>query len=132
MPLPEWRERLAVRIAAHDLTLAAHRMLGDQDEQIERARVAVLDAAAAAGVGQDELDAFVRQLRSDQCDVVSVIAAASWVAGERARAVGSALPGPAWATVDDIARDRGAPIDVCRPASTTPWRAACCKRAGAA
>jgi len=31
--LPEWRERLAVRIAAHDLALAAHSMLDDQDEQ---------------------------------------------------------------------------------------------------
>jgi len=79
-----------VRIAAHDLALAAHRMLGDQDE----------------------IDAFVRQLRTDQCDVVSVVAAASWVAGERARAFSAALPEPAWATVDEIARDRGAPVNV--------------------
>jgi len=113
--LPDWRERLAVRIAAHDLALAAHRLLGDQDEQIERARLAVvevLDAAAAAGAGQDELDAFVRQLRREQCDVVSVVAAAAWVAGERRRAFGSALPEPAWATVAEIAADRGAPVDV--------------------
>ena len=104
-----------MRIAAHDLALAAHRMLGDQDEQIERARLAVveiLDAAAATGAAQDELDAFVRQLRTDQCDVVSVVAAASWVSGERARAFGSVLPEPAWATVDEIARDRGTPVDV--------------------
>jgi len=103
------------RLTAHDLALAAYRMLGDQDEQIERARLAVvqiLDAAAAAGAGQDELDAFMRQLHTDQCDVVSVIAAASWVAGERRRTFGSALPEPAWATVDEIARDRGAPLDV--------------------
>ena len=116
--LPEWRERVTVRIAAHDLALAAQRMLGDQDEQIERARLAVvevLDAAAAAGAGQDELDAFVRQLRSDQCDIVSVIAAAAWVSGERRRAFGSALPEPAWATVHEIARDRGAPVEIVQP-----------------
>jgi len=115
--LPEWRERLAVRIAAHDLALAAQRRLGDQDEQIERARLAVveiLDTAAAAGTAHYEIDAFVRQLRSDQCDVVSVVAAVSWVAGERGRAFGSALPEPAWATVEEIARDRGAPVEVVR------------------
>jgi len=69
--LPEWRERLAVRIAAHDLALAAHRMLGDQAEQIERTRLAVvevLDGAAAAGTSQDELDAFLLELRNEQCD----------------------------------------------------------------
>ena len=113
--LPEWRERLAVRIAAHDLALAAHRMLGDQGEQIERARLAVvevLDGAAAAGASQDELDTFMRQLRTEQCDVVSVVAAAAWVGTERARAFGKALPAPAWATPDEIARDRGAPGDV--------------------
>ncbi|MEJ7785995.1 MAG: hypothetical protein WKF96_14410 [Solirubrobacteraceae bacterium] len=54
----------------------------------------------------------MRQLRTDQCDVVSVVAAASWVAGERRRRFGSALPQPAWATVDEIAADRGAPLDV--------------------
>ena len=113
--LPEWRERLALRIAAHDLALAAQRMLGDQEAQIERARLAVveiLDDAAAAGAGLDELDTFVRKLRSDQCDVVSVVAAAAWVAGERGRAFGSALPEPAWATVEEIAADRGASRDV--------------------
>ncbi len=92
-------------------------MLGDQDEQIEQARLAVvevLDAAAAAGAGQGDLDAFVLQLRTDQCDVVSVVTAASWVAGERARTFGAALPEPAWATVDEIAGDRGAPVDVVR------------------
>ena len=41
-----------------------------------------------------------------------LIAAAAWVAGERACAFGSALPEPAWATVDEIAADRGAPVDV--------------------
>ena len=84
--LPEWRERLAV--------------------------VEILDTAAAAGTAHYEIDAFVRQLRSDQCDIVSVVAAVSWVAGERGRAFGSALPEPAWATVEEIARDRGAPVEV--------------------
>jgi len=113
--LPEWRERLAVRIAAHDLALAAHRMLGDQAQQIERTRLAVveiLDGAAAADASQDELDAFVRQLRTEQCDLVSVVAAAAWVSGERARAHPVGLPAPAWATIEEIARDRGAPVDV--------------------
>lgn len=113
--LPEWRERLAVRIAAHDIALAAHRMLGDQGEQIERARLAVvevLDGAAAAGASQDELDTFMRQLRTEQCDVVSVVAAAAWLATERARAFGMALPAPAWATPDEIAQDCGAPGEV--------------------
>jgi len=84
-------------------------LLGE-DEQIERARVAVvevLDAAAAAAAAAGDLDAFVRQLRSDPCDVVSVVTAASWVSGECARAFGAALPELAWATVDEIARDRG-------------------------
>lgn len=113
--LPEWRERLTVRIAAHDLVLAAHRVLGDQDEQIERTRLAVvevLDAAGAAGATKDELDAFLLQLRSEQCDLVSVVAAAAWVSGERARAHPVGLPAPAWATIEEIARDRGAPVDV--------------------
>jgi hypothetical protein len=43
--VPEWRDRLTVRIAAHDLALAAHRMLGDHDEQIERARLAVIESS---------------------------------------------------------------------------------------
>jgi len=113
--LPEWRERLTVRIAAHDLALAAQRLLGEQRAQIERARLAVvevLDGAAAAGASQDELDAFVRQLRAEQCDVVSVVMTAAWVAAERDRAFGSELPAPAWATTEEIARDRGAPDDV--------------------
>ena len=113
--LPEWHERLAVRIAAHDLALAAHRMLGDQEQQIERTRLAVvevLDAAAAAGASEDELDAFLLQLRTEQCDLVSVVAAAAWVCGERARAHPVGLPAPAWATTEEIAHDRGAPVDV--------------------
>ena len=113
--LPEWRERLAVRIAAHDLALAAHRVLGDQAEQIERTRLAVvevLDGAAAAGTSQDELDAFLLELRIEQCDLVSVVAAAAWVCGERASAHPVGLPAPAWATTEEIAHDRGAPVDV--------------------
>lgn len=49
--LPDWRERLTVRIAAHDLALAAHRLLGDQDEQTERTRLAVVDV-----LDNDDLD----------------------------------------------------------------------------
>jgi len=40
--------RLTVRVAAHDLALAAHRMLGDHEEQIERARLAVVEILDAA------------------------------------------------------------------------------------
>ena len=39
--LPDWRRQLALRIAAHDLALAAHRALGDQDERIDLTRRAV-------------------------------------------------------------------------------------------
>jgi hypothetical protein len=54
--LPDWRRRLALRIAAHDLALAAHRALGGQDERIEQTRLAVadvLDGARAADAGDD-------------------------------------------------------------------------------
>jgi len=36
--LPDWRRRLGLRIAAHDLALAAHRALGEQDERIQQTR----------------------------------------------------------------------------------------------
>ena len=54
----------------------------------------------------------MRQLRTEQCDLVSVVAAAAWVCGERTRAHPVGLPAPAWATTEEIARDRGAPLDV--------------------
>ena len=39
--LPDWRRQLALRIAAHDLALGAHRVLGGQDERIDVTRRAV-------------------------------------------------------------------------------------------
>lgn len=116
--LPDWRRRLALRIAAHDLALAAHRALGDQDDRIEQTRVAVadvLDDARAADASDDELDAFIKQLRVEHCDLVSVLTAAAWLAAERARLAqqrGLALPTASWATTAEIAEDRGAPLDI--------------------
>lgn len=116
--LPDWRRRLALRIAAHDLALAAHRALGGQDNRIEQTRLAVadvLDGARAADASEDELDAFIEQLRAEHCDLVSVITAAAWLAAERARLAqqrGLTLPAPAWATTAEIADDRGAPLDL--------------------
>lgn len=55
-------------IAAHDLALAA-RALGAQDKRIEQARgvvADVLDGARGADASEDELDAFIRQLRAQQ------------------------------------------------------------------
>ena len=55
--LPDWHHRLAMRIAAHVLALAAHRALGEQDDRIDLARRAVLevlDGARAADVSEDE------------------------------------------------------------------------------
>jgi len=51
----------AVRVAAHELALAAHRALGGQDERIDLARRAVLevlDGARTADVTEGELDAY--------------------------------------------------------------------------
>ena len=111
--LPDWRDRLRLRVAAHDLALAAQRMLGGQADRIEQTRLAVvdvLDGAGAAGVSQEQLDEFVRELRVEQCDLVSVIAGAAWVAAQRARGaerLDMTLPGPAWATTEEIAQHRG-------------------------
>jgi len=118
--LPDWRRRLRLRIAAHDLALAAHRALGGHGERIEQTRLAiadVLEGAKAADATEQELDAFVRDLRVEQCDVASVIAAAAWVTDERAHLAerrGTTLPGPSWATAE-IARDRGVSTDVVEP-----------------
>ena len=115
---PDWRRRLGLRIAAHDLALAAHRVLGGQDERIEQTRLAVadvLEGARAADASQEELDAFIQQLRVEQCDLVSVISTAAWIAAERARLAqrrGLTLPAPSWATTAEIADDRGAPLDI--------------------
>lgn len=119
--LPDWRRRLRLRIAAHDLALAAHRALGGQVERIEQTRLAVaevLEGAKAADATEQELDAFVRDLRVEQCDVATVIGAAAWVTDERARLAkrrGAMLPGPSWATAEEIARDRGVSTDVVEP-----------------
>ena len=116
--LPDWRRQLALRIAAHDSALAAHRALGGQEDRIEQARQAVadvLDRAGAADATDEEIDAFIGQLRVEQCDLVSVLSAAAWLSAERARLAhqrGIALPGPAWATAQEIAEDRGAPLDL--------------------
>jgi hypothetical protein len=113
--LPDWRRQLALRIAAHDGALAAHRALGGQEDRIEHARrtvADVLDGARAADASEEEIDAFIAQLRVEQCDLVSVLTAAAWLAAERARLAdqrGIALPGLAWATAQEIAEDRGAP-----------------------
>lgn len=115
--LPDWRRQLALRIAAHDSALAAHRALGGQNDRIERTRQAVadvLDGADAANVSQDEIDSFIHQLRVEQCDLISVLTTAAWLAAERARLAHQrdvTLPGPAWATPQEIADDRGAPLE---------------------
>jgi len=116
--LPDWRRRLELRIAAHDLALGAQRALGGQDELIEKTRAAVaevLDGARAAHASEDELDAFIQRLRIQQCDIVSVVAAAAATAAERARLAarrGLTLPDRPWATSAEIAHDRGVPADV--------------------
>ena len=43
---------------------------------------------------------------------ITSAAAKPRVCGERARAHPVGLPAPAWATTEEIARDRGAPVDV--------------------
>ena len=119
--LPDWRRRLGLRIAAHDLAIAAHQAFGGQEERVELARRAVadvLEAARAADASEDELDAFIAQLRIEQCDLLAAIAATASIAADRARLAASrsvALPTPAWATPSEIAEHRGVPIDVVEP-----------------
>ncbi|MDQ3881464.1 MAG: hypothetical protein M3295_10385 [Chloroflexota bacterium] len=119
--LPDWPRRLELAIAAHDLAGAARRALGGDTQPLELLRLAVvdvLDGAKAAGATDEELDAFIRRRRIEQCDLDSIIAAAAWIAGERARLStkrGMTLPGPPWASADEIARDRGVPVDVVSP-----------------
>jgi hypothetical protein len=119
--LPDWRRRLGLRIAAHDLALAAHHVVGGQDERVDLARrsvAEVLEGARAADASEDELDAFLAQLRAEQCDLLAAIAAAAWIAAERARLATSrsvALPAPAWATPSEVAEHRGVAIDVVEP-----------------
>jgi hypothetical protein len=119
--LPDWRRRLGLRIAAHDLALAAHHVAGDQDERIDLARRAVaevLEGARAAGATERELDAHIAELRVEQCDLLAAIAAAAWIASERARLAttrSAALPALAWATPSEVAEHRGVPVDVVEP-----------------
>jgi hypothetical protein len=116
--LPDWRRQLALRIAAHDLALAAQRALGGHDDRIDTARQAVadiLDRARAANASERELDAFIATLRIEHCDVASVIAAAAWLAHERGRLAQQravTLPSVPWATTEEIAHDRGIPIAI--------------------
>ena len=116
--LPDWRRRLAMRIAIHDLELAAHRAFGSQDERIDRTRRAVqedLDGARAADATEDQLDACIAELRIEQCDLAAVVITAMWIAAERARLAqrrATPLPRPAWATVQEIADDRGVSVDI--------------------
>jgi len=114
--LPEWRRQLALRIAAHDSALAVHRMLDGQDDRIEQTRQAVADVidGATADASKAEIDSFIRRLRAEHCDLISVLTAAAWLAAERARLAHHRdirLPGPAWATPQEIADDRGAPLE---------------------
>jgi hypothetical protein len=75
----------------------------------------VLDGAHAADASDEEIDAYIRQLRVEQCDLLSVLTSAAWLAAERARLAQQrniSLPAPAWATPEEIAEDRGAPLDL--------------------
>ncbi len=114
--------RLAMRIAAHDLALTTHRAIGAQDERIDVARravVEVLDGAQAAGATEEELDSYIAELRVAQCDLAAVIITAAWIAAERAvlaQRRATPLPRSAWATVPEIAADRGVSVDVRRRA----------------
>ena len=116
--LPDWRRRLAIRIAAHDLALATHRAIGAQDERIDatrRAVVEVLDGAQAAGATEEELNSYIAELRVAQCDLAAVVITAAWIAAERALLAqrrATPLPRSAWATVREIADDRGVSVDV--------------------
>lgn len=120
-PLPDWRRRLEFAIAAREIAVAAHRAFGGQDDRLELLRgvvVDVLNRAGAGGVTEDELDAFIRTRCRERCDLVSVITSTAWIAAERVRLAerrGMTLPGLSWATVDEIARDRGVALDVVSP-----------------
>jgi len=77
--------------------------------------VELLERAKAADATEEQLDAFLRELRIEQCDLLSVVDAAGWIGRERARCATSgqvALPARSWATAQEIARDRGVPTDI--------------------
>ena len=84
------------------------------DGEPRQAVADVLEGASAAGASEAEIDSFIRQLRVEQCDLISVLSTAAWLAAERARLAHQrdvTLPGPAWATPQEIADDRGAPLE---------------------
>lgn len=68
MSAPEgWEATLRHRVAVHDLIVAGDRMLGRTSPQAERARldvVAAIDEAAAAGAGEEDVDAVLADARS--------------------------------------------------------------------
>jgi hypothetical protein len=129
--LPDWRRQLALRICVHDSTLAAHRALGGQADRIEQARLAVadvLDGAHAADASDEEIDAYIRQLRIEQCDLLSVLTSAAWLAAERARLAHQrhiSLPAPAWATPKKSLRTAVPHLTSSSSSSTTRCAAAC-------
>jgi hypothetical protein len=97
--------------------IASNKLRGCDDDRL-LAVVDVLEGARAADASEDELDAFIARLRVEQCDLVAVIAAAAWIAAERARLATSrsiALPASAWATPSEVAEHRGVPVDVVKP-----------------
>lgn len=61
-----WRERLAFRVAAHDVIVSGDRLLGRVSPEAEAARLAVvevIDEALAAGVPQPVIDVVLVGLR---------------------------------------------------------------------
>ncbi len=116
--LLDWPRQLRLRVDAHGLALAEQRAFGGHADEIEQSRLAVvelLERAKAADATEEQLDAFLRELRIEQCDLLGVVDAAGWIARERAaRAMSGqvALPGRSWATVEEIACDRGVPPTV--------------------
>lgn len=61
-----WRERLAFRVATHDVIVRGDRLLGRVSPEAEAARLAVvevIDEALAAGVQQPVIDVVLAGLR---------------------------------------------------------------------
>lgn len=61
-----WRERLAFRVAAHDVIVSGDRLLGRVSPEAEAARLAVvevIDEALAAGVPQPVVDVVLAGFR---------------------------------------------------------------------
>jgi hypothetical protein len=63
-----WRERLAFRVAAHDVIVSGDRLLGRVSPEAEAARLAVvevIDEALAAGVPRPVIDVALAGLRDE-------------------------------------------------------------------